>query len=144
MRICRMTRTLWTQIRPEWPLAFSGATCLAFLFDSGMIFRLLPNPVWLALIFLWLFAAILVSALSVVRHAEHLAQRLGEPYGTLLLTLSVTIIEGAFIVTAVATSTGGSTVPRDAVFAVVMIMLNGTIGLCLLLGGWRHREQSYN
>src|SRR3954471_10258825 len=93
MRICRMTRTLWTQIRLEWPLAFSGATCLAFLLDGGMIFRLLPNPVWLALIFLWLFAAILVSALSVVRHAEHLALRLGEPYGTLLLTLSVTFIE---------------------------------------------------
>ena len=71
-------------------------------------------------------------------------RRLGEPYGTLILTMSVTIIEVAFIVTAVATSTGSSPVARDAVFAVVMIMLNGTIGLCLLLGGLRHHEQSYN
>jgi Ca2+:H+ antiporter len=95
-------------------------------------------------LFVWLFAAILWGAFGVVRHAEHLAEKLGEPYGTLILTLSVTIIEVAFIVTAVATSTGSSTVPRDAVFAVVMIMLNGTIGLCLLLGGLRHHEQSYN
>jgi Ca2+:H+ antiporter len=79
-----------------------------------------------------------------VRHAEHLAEALGEPYGTLILTLSVTIIEVAFIVTAVASTAGSSPVPRDAVFAVVMIMLNGTIGFCLLVGGLRHREQSYN
>ena len=79
-----------------------------------------------------------------VRHAEHLAEKLGEPYGTLILTMAVTIIEVAFIVTAIATSTGSSPVARDAVFAVVMIMLNGTIGLCLLLGGLRHHEQTYN
>ena len=58
--------------------------------------------------------------------------------------MSVTIIEVAFIVTAIATNTGSSPVARDAVFAVVMIMLNGTIGLCLLLGGLRHHEQTYN
>ena len=75
---------------------------------------------------------------------EHLAEKLGEPYGTLILTMSVTIIEVAFIVTAIATNTGSSPVARDAVFAVVMIMLNGTIGLCLLLGGLRHHEQTYN
>jgi len=96
------------------------------------------------LLFVWLFGAILWGAFGVVRHAEHLAEKLGEPYGTLILTLSVTIIEVAFIVTTIATSTGGSPVARDAVFAVVMIMLNGTIGLCLLIGGLRHREQSYN
>src|SRR6478752_1780290 len=96
------------------------------------------------LLFAWLFAAILWAAFGVVRHAEHLAEKLGEPYGTLILTLSVTLIEVAFIVTAIATSTGSTPVARDAVFAVVMIMLNGTIGLCLLLGGLRHREQTYN
>ena len=96
------------------------------------------------MLFAWLFAAILWGAFGVVRHAEHLAETLGEPYGTLILTMSVTIIEVAFIVTAIATSTGSSPVARDAVFAVVMIMLNGTIGLCLLLGGLRHHEQTYN
>jgi hypothetical protein len=71
-------------------------------------------------------------------------RRWASPTEQLILTMSVTIIEVAFIVTAIATSTGSSPVARDAVFAVVMIMLNGTIGLCLLLGGWRHREQTYN
>src|SRR6185503_3281344 len=61
-----------------------------------------------------------------------------------ILTLSVTVIEVAFIVTAIATGSGSSPIARDAVFAVVMIMLNGTIGLCLLLGGLRHHEQIYN
>jgi Ca2+:H+ antiporter len=101
------------------------------------------GPLTLAL-FAWLFAAILWGAFGVVRHAEHLAEQLGEPYGTLILTLSVTIIEVAFIITAVATGSGSSTVARDAVFAVVMIMLNGTIGLCLLIGGLRHHEQAFN
>src|SRR3954451_10392678 len=144
MQICRMTRTLWTQIRLEWPLAFSGATCLAFLLDGGVIFRWLPDPIWLALIFLWLFAGILVSALSVVRHAEHLALRLGEPYGTLLLTLSVTFIEVMSIAAIMLHGENNPTLTRDTVFAVVMILLNGMVGLSLLLGGWRHREQSYN
>lgn len=139
-----MTRTWRTQARQEWSLAVSGATCLAFLLDGGMIFRLLPDPIWLAAIFLWLFAAILVSALSVVRHAEHLALRLGEPYGTLLLTLSVTFIEVMSIAAIMLHGENNPTLTRDTVFAVVMIILNGMVGLSLLLGGWRHREQSYN
>jgi len=101
------------------------------------------GPLTLAL-FIWLFAAILWGAFGVVRHAEHLAESLGEPYGTLILTLSVTIIEVAFIITAIATGPGESPVARDAVFAVIMIMLNGVIGLCLLLGGLRHHEQVFN
>src|SRR4029079_8940007 len=133
-------------------LVRSEAQVLAVWLTAGLM--LWFNGPWFAaaktstgltlLLFVWLFAAILWGAFGVVRHAEHLAEKLGEPYGTLILTLSVTIIEVAFIVTAVATSTTSSPVPRDAVFAVVMIMLNGTIGLCLLLGGLRHHEQSYN
>lgn len=92
----------------------------------------------------WLFAAIMWGAFGVVRHAEHLAEELGEPYGTLILTLAVTTIEVAFIITAVATSSTSTPVARDAVFAVVMIMFNGVVGLCLLLGGLRHHEQHYN
>jgi Ca2+:H+ antiporter len=139
-----MTRTLWVQVRQEWSLVFSGATCLAFLVGGGTIFRLLPELPWFAFIFLWLFAAILASALSVVRHAEHLALRLGEPYGTLLLTLSVTFIEVMSIASIMLHGENNPTLTRDTVFAVVMIILNGMVGLSLLLGGWRHREQSYN
>jgi len=132
-------------IRNEAQIGAVWLTAALFLiFGSGWFAAAAGSTGLTLLLFAWLFAAILWGAFGVVRHAEHLAETLGEPYGTLILTMSVTIIEVAFIVTAIATSTGSSPVARDAVFAVVMIMLNGTIGLCLLLGGWRHREQTYN
>ena len=98
---------------------------------SGWFAAAAGNAGLTLVLFAWLFAAILWGAFGVVRHAEHLAETLGEPYGTLILTMSVTIIEVAFIVDAIATAPESSPVARDAVFAVVMIMLNGTIGLCL-------------
>ena len=132
-------------IRNEAQIGAVWLTAALFLiFGKGWFAAAASSTGLTLLLFAWLFAAILWGAFGVVRHAEHLAETLGEPYGTLILTMSVTIIEVAFIVTAIATSTGSSPVARDAVFAVVMIMLNGTIGLCLLLGGWRHREQTYN
>src|SRR3954451_16217450 len=137
-------RTLSALIRDEWFLAVSAATSLAFLVSGGALLGGLSSPPWLAVIFLWLFAVVLGSALSVVRHADHLALRLGEPYGTLILTLSVTFIEVTSI-TAVKTHGGSNpTLTRDTLFAVVMIILNGMVGLSLLLGGWLHREQHYN
>ena len=132
-------------LRNEAQVPAAWITAALFLiFGAGWFAAAANNTGVTLLLFIWLFAAILWSAFGVVRHAEHLAEKLGEPYGTLILTMAVTIIEVAFIITAVATSSGSSPVARDAVFAVVMIMLNGTIGLCLLLGGLRHHEQSYN
>ena len=131
-------------LRQEWFLGFSGLTALAFLLLGDTLFGGLGQPVWLAVIFLWLFAAILGSALAVVRHAEHVAARLGEPYGTLLLTLSVTFIEVASIAAVMLHGANNPSLARDTLFAVVMIILNGMVGLSLLLGGWRHREQQYN
>ena len=127
------------QIPAVW---LTGALFLAF--GGGWLAAAAGSPAVALALFAWLFAAILWGAFGVVRHAEHLAETLGEPYGTLILTMSVTVIEVAFIVTAIATSSGSSPVARDAVFAVIMIMLNGTIGLCLLLGGLRHHEQTYS
>ena len=82
--------------------------------------------------------------MSVVRHAEHLAERLGEPLGTLILTLAVTAIEAASISAVMVHSRDQPTVMRDTIFAVIMIILNGMVGTSLLVGAWRHREQSYN
>jgi Ca2+:H+ antiporter len=104
----------------------------------------LSRPAWFALILAWLFAAILFSALAVVRHAESLAVRLGEPLGTLVLTLSVIGLEVMMIGAVMSTGHGNASLARDAMFAVLMIVLNGMIGLCLLLGGLRYREQTYN
>ena len=132
-------------LRGEAQVPVVWLTALLFLlFGKGWLAAATSSTTLTLILFAWLFGAILWGAFGVVRHAEHLAERLGEPYGTLILTLSVTIIEVAFIITAVATSSGSTPVARDAVFAVVMIMFNGVVGLCLLLGGLRHHEQNYN
>ncbi len=104
----------------------------------------LSNAAWFFVILAWLFTVILVSAFAVVRHAESLAVKLGEPLGTLVLTLSVTGIEVMMIAAMMYTGHGNPSLARDAMFAVVMIVLNGMVGLSLLLGGLRYHEQTYN
>jgi len=137
-------RTLPALVWDEWFLGATIATSVAFLVMGDALLSRLSSPAWLAAIFLWLFAAVLGSALSVVRHAEHLAVRLGEPYGTLILTLAITFIEVVSISAVMLHGENNPTLTRDTLFAVVMIILNGMVGLSLLLGAWRHREQHYN
>lgn len=139
-----MTRSWATALRGEWFLAWSLVTCLAFFVAGDRLFDDLHNPLNWTLVFLWLFSSILGSALSVVRHAEGLAERLGEPYGTLILTLSVTSIEVMSIAAVMLHGENNPALARDTMFAVVMIVLNGMVGLSLLLGALRHREQHYN
>jgi Ca2+:H+ antiporter len=90
-------------------------------------------------------AAVLVATVfAAVWHAEVVAHRVGEPFGTLVLALAVTVIEVALIVSIMLAGKAGSEVlARDAAFATVMIILNGVAGLCLLLGGVLHREQEF-
>ncbi len=137
-------RALTALARDEWFLGVSAATCLAFFLGGRVLLEGLSSPLWLGFIFFWLFAVVLGSALAVVRHADHLAARLGEPYGTLILTLSITFIEVASIAAVMMHGQNNPTLTRDTLFAVVMIILNGMVGLSLLLGGLRHREQHYN
>lgn len=94
--------------------------------------------------FFWLFGVMIWGASAVVHHAEALAERLGEPYGTLILTLSVVLIEVALIASVMLSGDGGPTLARDTMFAVLMIVLNGLVGLSLLLGALRFGEQNYN
>ncbi|MEU5895443.1 MULTISPECIES: ionic transporter y4hA [Streptomyces] len=85
------------------------------------------------------------AVLAAVHHAEVIAHRVGEPFGSLVLAVAVTIIEVALIVTLMAD--GGdksSTLARDTVFAAVMITCNGIVGLCLLVGALRHRVAVFN
>lgn len=94
--------------------------------------------------FAWFLGVIVWAAFGVVHEAEELAEALGEPLGTLILTLSIVIIEVALIS---AVMLGGQKVPtlgRDTMFAVLMIVLNGVVGLGLLIGGIRHHQQSFN
>jgi Ca2+:H+ antiporter len=92
------------------------------------------------------FAVVLLVILfgtvfAAVHHAEVIAERIGEPYGTLLLTLAVTVIEVALIATIMLGDKPVPTLARDTVFAVVMIVCNGLVGICILAGGLRYREQ---
>jgi len=130
--------------RREWPLAASLATTALFYALGERWFADLSNPFWYAFLLAWLFAVILLSAFAVVRHAERLAVRLGEPLGTLILTLAVTGIEVVMIAAVMYTGRDNPAFARDAMFAVVMIVMNGMIGLALVLGGLRHHEQNYN
>ncbi len=131
-------------IEQEWSLFVSGGTSLAFLVFGQRWLGDLSNSLWFLLMFVWLFAVILLSAFAVVRHAESLATKMGEPGGTLILTLAVTGIEVVMISAVMLTGKGNPLLARDAMFAVVMIALNGMIGFSLLLGGLRYHEQTYN
>lgn len=84
------------------------------------------------------------SVLSAVHHAEVVAHKVGEPYGTIILALCITIIEVALIVSLmVAGGEQAITLARDTVFAAVMIILNGIIGICVLVGGVKYFEQYF-
>src|SRR6202166_2733057 len=113
-------------------LLFAAATGLGVSFTpsaGGLVFA----AVLLVILFGTVFAA--------VHHAEVIAERIGEPYGTLLLTLAVTIIEVALIATIMLGEEPVPTLARDTVFAVIMIVCNGLVGVCILAGGLRYREQ---
>src|ERR1700737_3308175 len=109
-------------------LFFAGATALGITFTpsaAGLVFA----------------AVLLVILFGTVFAAVHHAEGIGEPYGTLLLTLAVTIIEVALIATIMLGDKPVPTLARDTVFAVVMIVCNGLVGICILAGGLRYREQ---
>jgi len=131
-------------LRDEWFLGVSLATVATFLFLGEKVYDKLADPLWLAFVFIWLFGVVMGSALNVVRHADHVSQVLGEPYGTLVLTLSVTAIEVLSISAVMLHGENNPTLVRDTLFAIIMIILGGMVGVSLLAGGWRHREQHYN
>src|SRR5436189_4154699 len=131
-------------MRREFPLLIGLGTAAIFFAAGSQLVELIAHPVALIGVFVWLFAVILWSAICVVRHADCLAIKLGEPYGTLILTLSSISIEVVMISTAMLHGANNPTLGRDAIFAVIMIALNGLVGLALLLGGLRHGEQYYN
>lgn len=89
-------------------------------------------------------AALIGSVLASVHHAEVVAHRVGEPFGTLILAISVTVIEVALIVSMMlAGGPDKAALPRDTIFSAIMIICNGAVGLCLLAGSLKHHEQSF-
>ena len=118
----------WAWASPLAALAVLGASA----------FFGLPGP--LAII---AAAALIAAVFAAVYHAEVVAHRVGEPFGTLILALAVTVIESALIVSMMLSAGDNSGLARDTVFAAVMIICNGLVGLCLLSGGIRHHEQGF-
>jgi Ca2+:H+ antiporter len=113
-----------------------------------------PLLAWLVMVaaimlpgaFIFSLAAIglIGSVVAAVHHAEVVAHRVGEPFGTLVLAVAVTVIEVALIVSVMLSGgPGKEALPRDTVFAAIMICCNGIVGLCLLVGGVQHREQGF-
>ncbi|MBT8517361.1 ionic transporter y4hA [Polynucleobacter paneuropaeus] len=93
---------------------------------------------------LFLGIALIGAVLGAVHHAEVVAHKTGEPYGALVLAISVTIIEVSLIISMMLSGHDGSQfIARDAVFATVMIVINGVIGLCIFIGGLHHHEMSF-
>src|SRR6185369_8235420 len=129
--------------RAEFSLLL-GIASAAFFLCFGHMALDATHPMAVAGVFGWLFVGVLWSAISVVRHADCLALKVGEPYGTLILTLSAITIEVIMISAAMLHGANNPTLARDMMFAVVMIALNGLVGLALLLGALRHHEQHYN
>ncbi|MGH6644351.1 MAG: calcium:proton antiporter, partial [Bradyrhizobium sp.] len=135
-RFIRMPPTAWI-----YPLV----AALFYLAASSFGFsdELAPGAVGIALALL-LVPVLFGAIFAAVYHAEIIAHRTGEPYGTLILTASVTVIEVALIASVMMSGAeGGPTLARDTVYAVVMTVCAGLAGVCILAGGLRYREQSF-
>ena len=130
--------------REELPL-WVGVSCVVLLTLFGSAwFQASLNPLVASLLFAALFSVMLWLSFSVVHHAECLAEKLGEPFGTLILTLSVISIEVVMISALMLTGKDDPTLARDTMFSVLMIVLNGMLGITLLIGGLRHHRQVFN
>ena len=104
--------------------------------DMGLTFMMVAALV--------IFIVMLGCVFAVNRHAEQLSEMLKEPFGTLILTLAVAAIEVSLMLQIMMSGTQAPSMLRDTVFATLMIMLNGMVGLSLVAGGWRHFEQTFN
>ncbi|MBO9152212.1 calcium:proton antiporter [Chitinophaga sp. GCM10012297] len=118
----------WTTITPilAWALFFTG-----LVYDSS-IFQVVASVLLIG------------SVMSAVHHSEVIAHRVGEPYGTIILAVAITVIEVSIIISLmVAGGDEAASLARDTIFSAIMLILNGIVGLCLFLGGLKFREQIF-
>lgn len=119
----------WTTIIPvlAWILFFSG------LIDNGNIFKLAASIL------------LILTVMSAVHHSEIIAHRVGEPFGTIILAVAVTVIEVSIIVSLmISGGEDAAALARDTVFAATMLILNGIVGFCLFIGGLKHHVQNFS
>ncbi len=126
--------------RSAWMFPTLAVLLFAAVAMTDYAFTLSPGGFVFAVV---LLVVLFGTVFAAVHHAEVIAHRIGEPYGTLVLTLAVTIIELALITTIMLGETPAPALARDTVFAVVMIVCNGLVGICIFIGGLRYREQGF-
>ncbi|WP_026904704.1 calcium:proton antiporter [Pedobacter glucosidilyticus] len=119
----------WTILIPTiaWLLFFSGAI------DNSAITQMIASLL------------LILSVISAVHHSEIIAHKVGEPYGTIILAISITVIEVSIIISLMVS--GGQeavSLARDTVYSATMLILNGIVGLCLFIGGLKHHEQTFS
>jgi Ca2+:H+ antiporter len=118
----------------NWVVPLASIALLGAVIAAGV------NPVLAAFCAAGLMGAVFAS----VHHAEVVAHRVGEPFGTLILAVAVTVIEASLILSMI--FAGGEhtdTLARDTIYAAIMIIGTGVVGICLLVGGLAHREQEF-
>ncbi len=131
-------------IRSEYALII-GLLVTALSYGPGAwLFAGVFTPTLYSILFTILFVTMLLLSFAAVRHADHLAALLGEPYGTLILTIAVITIEVALISAIMLSGESNPALARDTMMAVLMIVLNGVVGLVLVVGGFYHSEQEFN
>jgi Ca2+:H+ antiporter len=119
----------WTVIIPvlAWILYFSG-----LIYDSSS-FQLLASVL------------LIFSVMAAVHYSEIIAEKVGEPYGTIILAISITVIEVSIIISLMMTEgEAAASLARDTVYSATMLILNGIVGLCLLIGSIKHYEQNFS
>lgn len=120
----------------QWTVSLPLLACL--LFFSGYIYESVTFQIIAGFL-------LIGSVMSAVHHSEIIAHRVGEPYGTIILAVAITIIEVSVIVSLMIS--GGAeaiSLARDTVYAATMLILNGIVGLCLFIGGLKHHEQTFS
>ncbi|UYY87799.1 calcium:proton antiporter [Alcaligenes sp. SMD-FA] len=132
------TPVTWLRLLGSWSMV------VLFMIFGGQWLGDSLNGTTAAIVFLALFVTILAASFGVVREADHLAHQLGEPYGTLILTLSIVLIEVILIASVLLGPGDFPSIGRDSIYAVMMIILNLITGLCLIAGAARNGDQEFN
>ncbi|WP_400261486.1 calcium:proton antiporter [Sphingobacterium sp. SG20118] len=117
---------------------------IGLMIFENQLFKATLSSTTAVVLFMVLLTTILTASFGVVKEADELAHKLGEPFGTLILTLSIVAIEVVLIAAVMLGPAESPTIGKDSIFSVMMIIMNLVVGLCILLGSSKHQEQEYN
>lgn len=132
-----------TFLKKEFPFILALAA-LVLCYTAGKSSFILSSFLFETLMFFVIFGVIIYAAIGVVRHAEFLARKLGEPYGTMVLTFSAVTVEIIMVATMMLNGDEDPLIARETIYSTLMILLNGLTGFIMLIGGLKYGDQKYN